>query len=190
MSKVFGIGWIKTGTTSLGSCLKYLGYNHCDGFYEISNKCVPHLFSGNYQPIFELARSKDSFEDLPWCSPGFYKLLDKEFPESKFILTIRHPNNWLRSFKQEYFENRKTLSEQFGPFTGLTQFVNATFDLSTDKSIIATYKKHNYDAQQYFQGRNNLLVVNWEKGDGWDEVCGFLNKPVPDKPFPHNNKTQ
>ena len=28
MSKVFGIGWAKTGTTTLGRCLEILGYNH------------------------------------------------------------------------------------------------------------------------------------------------------------------
>ena len=28
MSKVFGIGWAKTGTTTLGTCFKLLGYHH------------------------------------------------------------------------------------------------------------------------------------------------------------------
>ena len=133
------------------------------------------------EPIFELVRTKDSFEDLPWCSPGFYQVLDKEFPESKFILTIRDSNNWLRSFKQEWFSSNDNAS-------GLTQFVNATFDLSSDESIKETYEKHNYDVQQYFQDRDNLLVVDWEKGDGWKEVCGFLNQPIVDMPFPHINR--
>ena len=28
MSKVFGVGWAKTGTTTLGECFKILGFDH------------------------------------------------------------------------------------------------------------------------------------------------------------------
>jgi hypothetical protein len=31
--------------------------------------------------------------------------------------------------------------------------------------------------------------VCWENGDGWKELANFLEKPVPDQPFPHINKT-
>jgi len=179
MQKVFGIGLIKTGTSTLGVCLGRLRYNHCTGYFKLTDKYVPYLLAGDYKPIFELARTKDSFEDLPWCSPGFYQLLDKEFLGSKFILTVRDSTRWLKSFKREYFSGA-------GP--GLTQFVEATFDLSSDKSIIETYEKHNKDVQQYFQGRDNLLVVDWEKGDSWKELCNFLNQPVLDMPFPHVNR--
>ena len=181
MSKIFGIGLVKTGTTSLGASLVRLGYKHLTGFFTITDKYIPHLLSGNYDPIFELARTKESFEDLPWCSPGFYKLLDKEFPGSKFILTIRDSDNWLRSFKREYSPDKPS---------GLVQFVQATFDMSTDDSIKSTYEKHNHDAQEYFKDRNDLLVVNWEKGDGWKEICSFLDKPLRNEPFPHMNPTQ
>jgi len=34
----------------------------------------------------------------------------------------------------------------------------------------------------------NCLVVCWENGDGWKELCEFLNVPIPDVPFPHLNK--
>jgi hypothetical protein len=28
MTKIFGIGWAKTGTTTLGNCFKILGFDH------------------------------------------------------------------------------------------------------------------------------------------------------------------
>lgn len=34
----------------------------------------------------------------------------------------------------------------------------------------------------------NCLVVCWENGDGWKELCEFLDVPIPDVPFPHLNK--
>jgi hypothetical protein len=34
--------------------------------------------------------------------------------------------------------------------------------------------------------RENLL--EWEPKDGWEPLCKFLNKPVPEIPFPYANK--
>jgi len=35
----------------------------------------------------------------------------------------------------------------------------------------------------------NCLVVCWEAGDGWKELCEFLGKPIPNVPFPHLNSS-
>jgi len=35
----------------------------------------------------------------------------------------------------------------------------------------------------------NCLVVCWENGDGWEQLCEFLHVPIPDIPFPHLNKS-
>jgi hypothetical protein len=48
-----------------------------------------------------------------------------------------------------------------------------------------------YEVQKYFNNQpNKLIVLDWEKGDGWIELCEFLGKPVPSLPFPHANKGQ
>jgi len=33
-----------------------------------------------------------------------------------------------------------------------------------------------------------LLVIDFEKGDGYTSLCGFLDCPVPQEPFPHKNR--
>ena len=35
--------------------------------------------------------------------------------------------------------------------------------------------------------KENLLV--WNVKDGWEPLCNFLGKPVPEGPLPHDNKT-
>jgi len=35
--------------------------------------------------------------------------------------------------------------------------------------------------------KENLLV--WDLKEGWEPLCKFLNKPIPDQPIPHDNKT-
>ena len=32
-----------------------------------------------------------------------------------------------------------------------------------------------------------LLI--WDVKEGWDPLCKFLGKPIPDSPIPHDNKT-
>ena len=31
-------------------------------------------------------------------------------------------------------------------------------------------------------------LLEWTVNDGWEPLCKFLDKPVPDEPFPHVNK--
>ena len=35
--------------------------------------------------------------------------------------------------------------------------------------------------------KDDLLVCNLK--DGWEPLCNFLGKPIPDGPIPHDNKT-
>lgn len=30
-------------------------------------------------------------------------------------------------------------------------------------------------------------LLEWSVQDGWEPLCNFLDKPVPDEPFPHVN---
>ncbi|KAM0366855.1 hypothetical protein ACHAPK_008335, partial [Fusarium culmorum] len=31
-------------------------------------------------------------------------------------------------------------------------------------------------------------LLEWTVQDGWEPLCKFLDKPIPDEPFPHVNK--
>ena len=39
------------------------------------------------------------------------------------------------------------------------------------------------------KNENNLLIMDITKGDGWSKLCNFLNKPIPNKPFPRAKNT-
>ena len=34
----------------------------------------------------------------------------------------------------------------------------------------------------------NYLEMNITQGDGWDKLCPYLDKDIPDTIFPHSNK--
>jgi hypothetical protein len=82
-SKVFGIGFHKTGTTSLARALTYLGYR----FTGPNGLAKPNIAKDVYQMAYSLATEFDPFQDNPW--PLLYRELDERFPCSKFVLTIR-----------------------------------------------------------------------------------------------------
>lgn len=179
-TKVVGIGWAKTGTTTLGECLKILGYNHQSQNLDL----VKYLGENNIEEIMQIADQKDSFEDWPWLI--MYKEFDKRYPDSKFILTKRDSEKWLKSYDNmlaRQGEASKELNKIRQILYGLP------FPNVTQEELVRRYENHLNDVQNYFQDRpNQLLVLDWEKGNGWKELCRFLGKPVPSLPFPHANK--
>ena len=52
----------------------------------------------------------------------------------------------------------------------------------------ARYEQHNEAVEAWFAGRDDLLVLDLERGDGWQELCAFLGEAVPEAPFPHLNR--
>lgn len=60
--KVFGIGWAKTGTTTLGVCLKRLGFRHQGQDLSL----VHDLQRGDLSRILDIATRHQVFEDWPW----------------------------------------------------------------------------------------------------------------------------
>ena len=49
----------------------------------------------------------------------------------------------------------------------------------------AKYRMHNNYVQQHCP-KDQLLI--YRIGEGWEPLCNFLGKPIPDVPFPHCNR--
>lgn len=180
MNKIFGIGWAKTGTTTLGKCFKILGFDH----QSQNLRLVKDIEKGDLSRIMALAENRDTFEDWPWII--LYKELDQAFPGSKFVLTKRKPEKWIRSYKN-------MLAKQGDAPEELNEIRRVLYGLPfpnvSESQLIERYETHNSDVECYFLSRpGDLLVVDWEEGNGWNEVCEFLEKDIPSVPFPHVNK--
>ena len=70
--KIIGIGLNKTGTTTLGVCFKYWGFNHISFCETAFNLYVKE----DYESLLGLVSEYDSFEDWPW--PMIYKDIDEK----------------------------------------------------------------------------------------------------------------
>ena len=157
-----------------------LGYDHQTQRLDL----VRHLRAGDMTPIFNVAAEKESFDDWPWLL--LYREMDQRFPGSKFILTIRDPDSWIRSYRNMLARQKKA-SEELNEIR--RTLYGLPFPNVTDDQLLERYRSHNQQVMEYFKDRpESLLIVDWAAGDGWAKLCQFLDKKIPAKPFPHANR--
>lgn len=181
--KLFCIGLSRTGTKSLTVALYILGYNIIH--YPSDKITFNELASGNFN--FSVLKDYDGISDIT-VSP-YYAQLDKIFPNSKFILTIRDKKAWLTSFERHWSDR--------DPFNDLTQ--NETYmkvRRLLRASVYGTYKfnrermsyvfdLHLKNVLDYFKHKpEKLLVLNIFEDGAWKKLCNFLNAPVISALFP------
>jgi hypothetical protein len=172
-TKVFGIGFHKTATTSLAKALSYLGYR-VTGPNWVDNRNIAEEV---YEMAFDLANRFDAFQDNPW--PILYKELDRKFPGSKFILTLRPSDQWFRSVVN-HFDEKETPMREWIYGIGRPK--------GNEDIYIRRYERHNREVLEYFKDRSEqLLVLNITAGEGWTKLCPFLGERIPTIGFPCAN---
>ena len=125
----------------------------------------------------------DAFQDNPW--PIIYRFLDKEYPGSKFILSMRPSDKWIGSVTDHFSKGKPPMREWiYGP--GMAN------PIGNEAVYVARYERHNREVQEYFAGRSrDFLIFDLAAGDGWLKLCAFLGHTVPeDLPFPWRNSKE
>jgi hypothetical protein len=172
-TKVFGIGFHKTGTTSLAKALTILGY-HVTGPNGVGN---PNIAKVVRAMAFDLVERFDAFQDNPW--PLLYRELDDRFPGSKFVLTIRSADTWINSLVNHFGEED----------TPMRKWIYGVGHPRGNEAIyLDRYERHNREVVEHFNGRaKDLLILDITGGEGWEKLCPFLEKPIPSISFPCAN---
>ncbi|MEL7444652.1 MAG: sulfotransferase family protein [Pseudomonadota bacterium] len=179
--KVFCIGFQKTGTSSLRDALRQLGYSVTGVFGD--DLTLEELRNSYVTQGLSLAAEFDSVEDMPW--PLMVRELDRAFPGSKFILTVRKTENWLRSICKHFGDNPSDMQR-------LVYGDDAPNPVGHEDRYVEVYEQHNRDVIAYFDGReSDFLVMELEAGHGWAELGKFLGRAdVPGGPFIHTNRAK
>ena len=139
--KVFGIGFHKTGTSSLGEALRLLGYTPIANF---TPKLLPSIQSGDFGAVKRFCEPFQAFEDNPW--PLIYRELDEMFPGSKFVLTLRPTESWISSLTK-HFGGSSTETRQwiYGAEHG--------DPLGSEDVYQARFEAHRSEVLEYFSKR-------------------------------------
>ncbi|MEZ5571307.1 MAG: sulfotransferase [Halioglobus sp.] len=182
--RVFCIGMNKTGTSTINHCFESLSLTPIaspKAYDAAIRRQIEHFYKHkSYSQMLDLAEHYKAFEDRPWNMWTMYRHAHERFPDSRFILTVRDPESWWRSTERWITFTKPTVMDRY------TQHLRV-HDPSKE-SMTESYLRYNTEVQAYFAGSGKLLVMDLEKGDGWEKLCGFLGLPVPERPFPHANR--
>ena len=190
MLKVIGAGFGRTGTHSMKQALEMLGLGPCHHMAEVLAN--PEQLA-KWREI--AAGATPDWDDvlmgygsaIDWPSAFYWRELSRHYPEAKVLLTVRSPESWYKSFSS-------TILEAIGPdsspdFFGHRIIRNAVFDGRPEdrEHAIAAFNRNSEDVRATIPP-SRLLV--YQVGDGWEPLCRFLGRPVPQAPFPATNSTE
>ncbi len=167
--KVFGVGFQKTGTTSLGTILDKLGY-HTLSYWEFRHLADRDTLDWAEVTALalQLAAEADAAKDTPW--PLLYKELDTAFPGSKFIHVTRNTETWLKSAVSDFQDYPNAIHRLIYGSDG---------PLGYEGIWVDRYEGHNAAVAAYFKNRpENYLHICLEDGVTFEKVCNFLDEPL------------
>ncbi len=170
-SKVFCIGFNKTGTSSMHQLFLELGLRSFHGYYS-------HI------PVTDpLYAAFQCFSD---GNEHDFALLDRSFPGSRFILTTRRLDDWLAS-RIRHVEHRRSI--------GATGPMREEYEAGPRQALrrwIACRQDYHQRVRRHFAGRDTDLLVIDSCGGAADEnlarILAFLGyAPRPGLVLPHEN---
>ncbi len=174
-TKVFGIGFHKTGTSTLTEVLRHLGYRVTGPNWTTE----ADIASTYLERCRERSKEFDGFQDNPW--PLVYREMDAMWPGSKFILTTRNVDKWIAS-QVKHFGKRET------PMRHMIYGNNHGCPAGNEQRYAQVFDSHIAAARSYFKGRDeDFLEIDLTVDSSWAPICGFLGVEEPSIPFPHAN---
>ncbi len=211
--RAIGAGLGRTGTTSLKMALETLLKGPC--FHFLEYKWHPELMAPwrSLAEAVPLRSNHDRFEDIPisrWetLMPGYvacvdepaslyWKQLSHAFPKALVILSIRDTDSWWASMTaiDEHYEEEMRRPELITPerreFLDFTDAIypdwREEFSEDVEKAFFEAHNRRVLEHAERDPSFNRRFLV-WRPGDGWEPLCRALELPVPDVPFPHENK--
>ncbi len=203
-TKVFCIGRNKTGTTSMKVMMEKLGF--VVGDQRTAELLLDDWAEHRYEDLIKYCKTAQFFQDVPFSLPETYVILDKAFPGSKFILTIRdNAEQWYNSVTRFHAKlwgknGRIPTKEDLQSATYIVKgrpWINNQLIYNTPESdpynkevFIKHYNKHNEEVKLYFKNRpNDLLVLNVAEKGAVKKLTQFLGFSSIMNEFPWVNKT-
>ncbi|CAF9916309.1 MAG: hypothetical protein ALECFALPRED_010589 [Alectoria fallacina] len=204
--QVLALGLSRCGTESLKFALEDLGYRGVyHGFEVKADQCMvwSRLWDAKAAHASDMKIETEVFDklignyeavtDAP-CNM-FGKELIEAYPDAKVILNRRKDvDAWDQSFRSALLKTLrdswwlKALSIFSPDYFWLRQitlrYVIGYFNGSFEKHGLDVYRAH-YRQLEDMMGEGKYL--GWTVEDGWEPLCAFLGKPVPEKAFPSGN---
>lgn len=203
--KIIGAGLPRTGTSSLREALGILGYRTYHMLELIRRNRVQDFknwtqyFNGTMS-VTEFADTiYDGFDaaaDFPTCNA--WKELAEYYPNAQIILTHReNPETWWESINAVTANNfALKIVKGIHPLLRAVEAagnlmwkrelrLNETrFPRNEDLDAAINFYQRHFEAVKLYDPDRTLV---FDVRQGWEPLCRFLGKPIPDVPFPKVN---
>ena len=177
-NRIFNIGLNRAGTTSLTEALNLLGIPSLHHKHDGVRLYDSMVANGRARrPLLHGLDQYQAFSDF--AAHNLYRHLDRQYPYSKFILTIRELESWLDSRERKVEKNLRSPGYQYA------------FRSVDREGWTKQRTEYLAELERHFNRRpGDLLCIDIPAGEGWEKLCPFLGLPVPDVPFPFMNRLE
>lgn len=163
----------RTGTTSLHQAMLQLGLRSAPSSVALLDG-VDHEFIARH----------DTFFDNP--VPFRYQVLDRAYPDSRWIVTQRPLEPWLDSMRWLFgpgLDRLDPATRALGDRVHRNVYGIDTFDADALRGV---YTRHYDHLATWIIGRPHIWL-HLEAGLRWEPICELLKLPQPKADFPHAN---
>ena len=204
--EVIGAGFGRTGTSSLKAALEILGYQDTYHMTEVFNNDDQRFWSrvaDKKKVDFNEVFKHNNFNYTASCdfpSAVYWREQLAQFPDAKVILTVRDPEKWYQSCCDTIFKVMPGSPFYLFGFAVRRMFNTLGTVEMMKKVIVRDALRNNWNKESLiksFQEHNAAVIAEcpkdkllvYEVSQGWEPLCKFLNKPIPNVPFPNVNDT-
>lgn len=211
--QVIGVGFPRTGTSSLQEALRILDFKPCHHFAsDVLDDSFPYRKGRRWQQVYDItdkarrqAAMRDIFEageyratcDFPPSS--FADDLVEMYPDAKFVLSVRKtPEAWRASFNNTIGLCRTPWHVAATYLMPMQRMLLQPLCKQWDALNTARYRTRTYctDSTEVYLRHNEWVrkvipkdrLLEHEASEGWEPLCGFLGVKTPDVPYPHLNE--
>jgi hypothetical protein len=199
--QIIGVGFLRTGTTSLKLALEKLGFDPC---FHLRDLQLDQSRAAEWAAVTHDPESADwkrlfagynSAVGTPTTT--FWRQVVDAYPAAKVILTVRDPQHWYDSAASTIGEALDPPSipvrlltwrprrgrDHLGEIHRFARQHEGGQFTSRDEAV-AAFEKHVADVRSHVPADRLLL---FSVRDGWGPLCSFLGVPEPAEPFPREN---
>ncbi|KPM42989.1 hypothetical protein AK830_g3575 [Neonectria ditissima] len=213
--KVLALGLPRTGTASIAEALTVLGYKDVyhgikaidhDKDWEVFNRAADGSF-----PVLPTYTGKP-FTRQQWdelfghcegvtdVAAPFASQLIETYPDAKVLLVVRDLDKWFKSMDEG------VLQALWGPIGNFSvNFIEPTLGsfagVASRKLVLGlfgvrTVEEARVNPREAYDRHHRIIremvppeqLLEYRMGEGWEPICEFLGKPVPDVEFPWVNE--
>lgn len=198
--EVIGAGFGRTGTLSMKAALERLGYVKCHHMMEVfASADQLHLWDkigqGAEPDWDKVFAGFQASVDFP--SAAYWREIAEHYPDAKVILTTRSFESWYKSASETIYATSSHMPGWMKTIIPKARSINRMVNNTVWSRVFhGRFEDYEYTSKVYEDHEaavkaaippERLLV--FEPKQGWEPICKFLGKEIPDEPFPHVNDT-